>query len=136
MTATTQRDLLIAACAASSGIHAALTPDHVREHTPAGVAFAASAVVLAGLCLALSRQPQSSLPVTGAAVALAGLLAAYALATTTGVPVLHPSPEPADGLGLATKAIELLGLVAALHLLAAGHPVARLTRLLPKGTAT
>ena len=39
------------------------------------------------------------------------------LATTTGFPVLHPEPEPVDGLALATKAIEAVGLVTALSLL-------------------
>ena len=37
----------------------------------------------------------------------------YALAITTGLPVLHPDPEPVDGLALATKAIEAAGLLAA-----------------------
>lgn len=136
MTAVAERDLLIVACAISAGIHAALTPEHAREHAGAGIAFFGSAVVLGGLCVALTRRPQSFHPVAAAAVALAGLLAAYALATTTGVPVFHPSPEPADGLGLATKAVELVGLVAGLRLLAAGRPVVRLTRLRPKGTTT
>jgi hypothetical protein len=39
------------------------------------------------------------------------------LAVTTGVPVLHPEPEPVDGLALFTKAVEATGLAAALNLL-------------------
>ncbi len=36
---------------------------------------------------------------------------------TTGLPLLHPDPEAIDGLALFTKAVELVGLVAAMHLL-------------------
>ena len=135
-TRVVERDLLIVACAVSAGIHAALTPDHFREDAGAGAGFLGATALLGGLCVALTRRPQSRTPVTAAAVALAGLLAAYALAVTTGVPLLQPSPEPADAVGLATKAIELVGLVTALDLLAHGRSVVRLTRLRPKGTMT
>jgi hypothetical protein len=103
--ADTLRDLLIATCAVSAGIHAA-----------AGTAFAASAALLAGLAVALTRGPDSPVLVATAAT-LAALLAAYVLAVTTGVPVLHPEPEPVDGLALFTKAVEATGLAAALNLL-------------------
>ena len=56
------------------------------------------------------------------------------LATTTGVPVLHPEPEPVDGLALATKAIEAVGLVTALSLLRRRPAVPLLIQ--PKGTLT
>jgi hypothetical protein len=55
------------------------------------------------------------------------------LAITTGLPLLHPDPEPVDGLALATKAIEAVGLLTATRLLR--RPVA-LTVPLPKGTPT
>ena len=72
-------------------------------------------------------QPQAAL--------LAGLIVAYGFAVTTGVPVLHPEVEPADRLGLVTKAVELVGLVAALYLAAPpARPALRLARLQPKGT--
>jgi len=131
-----ERDLLIVVCAASAGIHAALTPEHLREEASAGAGFLGATALLASVCVALTRRPQSRTPFAAAAVALAGLLAAYGLAVTTGVPLLQPSPEPADAVGLATKAIELVGLVAALDLLAHGRPVVRHTRLRPKGTMT
>ena len=67
-------------------------------------------------------------------VFLAGLLVAYAFAVTTGVPVLHPDTEPADGLGLATKAVELFGLLSAVRLAWPVRSAGRLTRLQPKGT--
>ena len=42
---------------------------------------------------------------------------AYAAAITTGLPLLHPEPEPVNGLALFTKAVEAVGLVAATELL-------------------
>ena len=109
------RDLAIVACAVSAGIHGALVPAHLAESTAAGSAFAASAVLLAGLAAALTSRPAPSAGAAAAAV-LGGLLAAYALAVTTGLPFLHPEPEPIDGLGLFTKAVEATGLIAATDL--------------------
>jgi hypothetical protein len=132
--ATVAHDVLIASCAVSAGIHAALAPEHLREETAAGVGFLASVLLLASLCVALTYRPGSRLAVTAAGAVLAALVAAYALALTVGVPVLHPDQEPADGLGLVTKVIELVGLAAALQLTVPGRPAGRLTRLQPKGT--
>jgi len=128
------RDVLIVACAISAGIHAALTPEHFREEAPAGAGFLVSTLLLAALCVGLTYRPDSGVAVAVAGAVLAGLLAAYALALTTGVPLLHPEPEPADGLGLATKAIELVGLAVAVHLIATARSAGRLTRLQPKET--
>jgi hypothetical protein len=55
--------------------------------------------------------------VAGAAAVLGGLLISYALAVTTGIPLLYPEQEPVDGLALATKGVEAAGLLAALQLL-------------------
>jgi drug/metabolite transporter (DMT)-like permease len=111
-----ERDLVIIACGISAGIHAALTPDHLEERTAAGVGFAVSAVLLACLAVALTRRA-SPAAIAGSGVVFAGLLASYALAVTTGVPLLHPHPEPVEGLALFTKAVELAGLLGATHLL-------------------
>jgi hypothetical protein len=119
------RDLVILACAISAGIHGALAPEHFAEGVGPGVGFVAAAALLAVLATAITLRPASELALAGAAFVLAGLLASYLLATTTGLPVLHPEPERVDGLALATKAIEAVGLLAA---------VAVHTRL--KGTLT
>jgi hypothetical protein len=111
-----ERDLVIVACAISAGVHAALTPEHWTEGAAAGAGFAVATVLLAVLALALTRSP-SSAALAGAAVLFAGLLVSYGLAVTSGLPVLHPHPEEVDGLALFTKAVELVGLVAATHLL-------------------
>jgi hypothetical protein len=110
-------DIVIIACAVSAGIHGALVPGHFDEGTGAGLGFVAATVVLAGLVVWLTRRPASLAALAAAAATLAGLLASYGLATTTGLPVLHPDSEPVDGLALATKAIEAAGLLAATSLL-------------------
>jgi hypothetical protein len=124
-------DVVILACAVSAGIHGALVPDHFDEGTGAGIGFAAATLLLAALVIWLTLQPANVLALAGAVAAFGGLLAAYALATTTGLPVLHPDPEPVDGLALVTKAIEAVGLLAASSLL--WRP---LTLLQPKGRLT
>ena len=106
-------DVVIVACAVSAGIHGALVPGHFDEGTGAGLGFAAATVALAGLVVWVTWRPASALALTAAAVVFAGLLGSYALATTTGVPVLHPDAEPVGGLALFTKGIEAAGLLAA-----------------------
>ncbi len=126
------RDLVIVACAISAGIHAALAPEHFRESAAAGVGFLASAVILAAVAAALTRRPGSAFLLGAAAATFAGLLGSYALAVTTGLPLLHPEPEPVTGLALFTKGVEAGGLFAAVSSLTAFSPP--LPRL--KGTLT
>jgi hypothetical protein len=126
-------DVVILACAVSAGIHGALVPGHFDEGTGAGLGFVAATLALAGLVVWLTRRPANPSALAAAAVTFAGLLASYALATTTGLPVLHPDPEPVGGLALATKAIEAAGLLAATGLI--WRPLA-VTLPQPKGTLT
>jgi len=114
-----ERDVLIVTCAISAGIHGALVPEHLAEGAGPGGGFLASTVVLTVLAVALSLGAGERAALGGAAV-LTGLIVAYGLAVSTGVPLLHPEVEPVDGLGLFTKAVEALGLAAALTLL--GRP--------------
>ena len=134
MTLTDLRsDLVILACAISAGVHGALVPSHFDESTGPGLGFAAATVALTGIVVWLTSRPASMLALAAAAATLSGLLASYALAITTGVPLLHPHPEPVDGLALATKAIEVAGLLAATSLL--WRRVA-ITHARPKGALT
>jgi hypothetical protein len=127
-------DIVILACAVSAGIHGALVPNHFDEGIGAGLGFTTATVALTALVVWLTRQPASAPALAAAAAVFTGLLASYALATTTGLPLLHPDPEPVDGLALATKAIEALGLVAASSLL--WRHSAAVTLPQPKGTLT
>jgi hypothetical protein len=130
-----RRDVVILACAVSAGIHGALAPEHFEEGTGAGIGFVASTILLAALAVVLTVRPAGTLPLAGAAIVFAGLLGAYALATTIGVPPLHPEPESVDGLALATKAFEVVGLVTAVNLLWR-RPAVSLQLIHPKGTLT
>jgi hypothetical protein len=122
-----RRDVVILACAISAGIHGALVPGHLHESTAAGWAFAVATAILGALAIALTRRPAASAPLVLAAATLAGLFGAYALAATTGLPLLHPEPEPVDGLAVVTKAIEAAGLIAAWSLLHGERAVALAT---------
>ena len=106
------RDLVILTCAISAGIHGALVPGHFADGTAAGVGFATATVSLAALAVAVTLR-LASVVLAASSFLLAGLLLSYALAVTTGLPILHPDREPVDGLGLATKGVELVGLLAA-----------------------
>lgn len=120
-----RRDLVVLACAVSAGIHAALAPAHFAEGARPGIGFAAAAVALAVIVVAMTRRPAATAPLAGAALVLAGLLGSYALAVTVGMPMLHPSPEPLDGPALLTKTVEAAGLVAALSMLGRRRPQRR-----------
>jgi len=125
-------DIVILTCAISAGIHAALVPDHFEEGTGAGAGFVVAAVMLALLAVALTRQT-SQLVLVSTSLVFFGLIVSYALVLTTGVPVLHPDVEAADGLALFTKAVEAAGL------LTAGSLIRRPLLLVlpqPKGTLT
>jgi hypothetical protein len=126
-------DVVILACAISAGIHGALIPNHFDEGTGPGLGFAAATVALTGIVVWLSWQPGRLLAFAAAAATLSGLLASYALAITTGVPLLHPHTEPVDGLALATKAIEIVGLLAATSVL---WRCVAITHARPKGALT
>jgi hypothetical protein len=127
-------DVVILVCAISAGIHGALVPAHFEEGMGAGLGFVGATVALAGLVVWLTWRPASASALAAAALTFAGLLASYGLATTTGLPVLHPEAEPVDGLALATKAIEAAGLLAASGLL--WRPGVAATLPQPKGTLT
>jgi hypothetical protein len=130
-----ERDVVIVACAVSAGIHGTLVPEHLDESMGAGLGFVVATVLFAALAVGLTLGIGSTGLVAAVAV-FAGLLASYGLAITTGLPLLHPEPEAVDALALATKAVELVGLAAAGHLLLRGRAVALPITPRPKGRTT
>ena len=126
-------DVVILTCAISAGIHGALVREHFDEGAGPGVGFVVATILLAALAVALTRRP-TQLVLASAALVFAGLLASYALAVTTGLPVLHPEREATDGLALFTKAIEATGLVAVASLLR--RPTLAVALFEAKGTPT
>ena len=127
------RDLLIVVCGISAGIHAAIAPEHFAEGAGPGIGFVAAAVGLAVFAVVLTLRPPTAATLAGPAVLLAGLIVSYALAVSSGLPVLHPEPEPLHALAVVTKAIEGAGLVAALHLLRLGRSGVVIPFPSPKG---
>jgi hypothetical protein len=130
-----ERDAVIVACGISAGIHAALAPTHFAEGTGAGLGFLGAALLLAALAVALTRR-LSVAALVGTVAVLSGLIGSYGLAITSGLPLFHPEPEPVDGLAAFTKAIEIGGLLVAVHLLWRGRAALALTLPRPKGTLT
>jgi peptidoglycan/LPS O-acetylase OafA/YrhL len=107
---------LLYACGFSAGVHLALAPSHLEQSAPLGVAFAAAAVLLIALALGVFMRPGDPRPLAATTALLVSLLVAYLASRTVGLLGLEPEPEPLDAVGLLTKAIELLGLLAALRL--------------------
>ena len=116
MSVSLRRDVVILACAASAGIHGALAPAHFSEGAGAGVGFVVATGLLAAIAVVLTVRAGET-PLVLAWLTLGGLIASYAFAVTTALPLLHPEREPIDGLAVATKAIEAAGLVASSSLL-------------------
>lgn len=108
-----RRDALVAACAASAGVHAALVPPHLAESPAAGAAFGAAALSLAAVAVGLTLRPHRAVT-AAAAVLLGALVATYVVGATAGVPLLDLRTEGLHGLAVATKVIELAGLALAL----------------------
>lgn len=131
---TIERDVVILTCAISAGIHAALVREHFGESAGAGGGFLASVVLLGAAVVLLTRGPLTTPLLAGVSVVLVGLLVSYLLAVTVGVPLLHPEVERVDGLALGTKAIELIGLLAALELIRNNRPTTTSTLVQSKGT--
>jgi hypothetical protein len=110
-------DVAIVSCAVSAGIHGALTPGHFDEGAGAGAGFLAATALLALLAAAMLVRPESRTAVALAGAVLAGLIAAYGLAVTSGVPVVHPEQEPLESLAVATKLVEVAGVLGAASVL-------------------
>jgi hypothetical protein len=125
-------DGIILSCAVSAGIHAALVPDHFEEGTTVGIGFVAAAALPALIAVILTRRP-SQLALVASILVFTGLIAAYALVLTTGLPVLHPEVEAVDALALFTKGVEVLGLMMTASLIRRPSPR---TLLQPKGRLT
>jgi hypothetical protein len=119
------RLLLITACGASAGIHAALVPGHLAESRTLGLAFMAAVVLLAAAAVALTLRPSPGVALA-AGTLFAGLIFAYVATRVS---------EPVDAVGLGTKAIETVGLVLALAAARAEGPARRGVRLAPLALA-
>jgi hypothetical protein len=103
--ALSRRDAAVAACVTSAIVHGFLVREHASEPLLAG-AFALAVGALAGLAYALTR-PTAGWAPSAAALLFAALLVAYPAVTLA-------RGDGFDALGIATKAVELAGLAAAI----------------------
>lgn len=108
--------LVVFAAAVSAGIHAGLVPEHLAEMPLLGVSFILAVLALTGVGAAVALRPRTQLPASLAALLFGALILAYVASRTTGLPVLEPDPEPVDGIGIVTVAVQLVGALAALWL--------------------
>jgi hypothetical protein len=109
---------LIAVGAVGAGVHAAIAPEHLREWAPLGASFIAAAVLLAAAVAAVALRPDDPRPVAALSVLLAAVAASYLATRLAAIPPLDPERESFDALGICTSAIEVFGLVLAVHI----HP--------------
>jgi hypothetical protein len=101
----TRRDAAVAACVTSAIVHGFLVREHASEPLLA-VPFALATAALAALAYGLTRPAFRWAPPAAAAL-FAVLLVAYPVVTLA-------SGEHFDALGIATKAVEAVGLGASL----------------------
>jgi hypothetical protein len=116
------RHVLAVACLVSGAVHLSLVHGHAATQPTLTAAFVTAGALL-GLIgmLALAGRDVA----VGAALLLGGLIAAYAVDRTVGLPLAESHGEghgATDPLGLATKAIEGVGVGAALVLLRVRDP--------------
>jgi hypothetical protein len=117
MTAASKRDGLIVCCAVSAGVHGALVPEHLREHLPAGIGFVVATATLVAAIIGLTVRPDSWAITATAVCILISLVVSYVVASTNGIPFLHPDVDPIDTLGILTKAVEVVGVALGTQLL-------------------
>jgi hypothetical protein len=110
---------LLGAGAVGSGVHAAIAPEHLREWAPLGASFVAVAVLLAAAVAAVALRPDDRRLVTALGVLLATVASGYVATRFVAIPPLDPERESFDTLGSCTTAIEVFGLVLAVHIHAA-----------------
>lgn len=107
---------LIGAGAVSAGVHAAIAPEHLHEWAPLGASFVAVAILFAAAVAALAVRPDDLRPVAALSVLLATVATGYLVTRLTAIPPLDPERESFDALGICTSAIEVFGLVLAVHI--------------------
>jgi hypothetical protein len=118
MTRLTRIELfgLIGAGAVGAGVHAVIAPEHLREWAPLGASFVAVAVLLAAAVAALALRPDDRRPAAALGALLATVAGGYVVTRLAALPPLDPERESFDALGICTSAIEVFGLVLAVHM--------------------
>jgi hypothetical protein len=116
--------LLVIATVLSAAIHVSVVPDHLEEYRVFGLffVFVAGAQIAWAIAIRVSRS--AVVLATGAALNM-GLIGAWAISRTTGVPIGPDAwmPEPIGGLDVAATLLELLALAGILVLTQRREPI-------------
>jgi cytochrome bd-type quinol oxidase subunit 2 len=107
---------LVGAGAVGAGVHAAIAPEHLHEWAPLGASFVAVAVILAAAVAAVVIRRADRRPVAALSVLLAAVATGYLVTRLVAVPPLDPERESFDALGICTSAVEVFGVVLAVHI--------------------
>jgi hypothetical protein len=107
---------LVGAGAVGAGVHAAIAPEHLHEWAPLGASFVAVAVLLAAAVAAVVIRRADRRPVAALSVLLAAVATGYLVTRLVAVPPLDPERESFDALGICTSAVEVFGVVLAVHI--------------------
>jgi hypothetical protein len=91
-----------------------------------GVAFVVAVVLLIAAAFGAALRPGDRRIGLATAALFAGLICAYVLSRTTGIPLLSTDTEPVDAVGVATNVVQALGFAfAALLVLLRRNPSRR-----------
>jgi hypothetical protein len=107
---------LIGAGAVGAGVHAAIAPEHLHEWAPLGASFVAISVLLAAAVAAVVIRRADRRPLAALSVLLAAVATGYLVTRLVAVPPLDPERESFDALGICTSAVEVFGVVLAVHI--------------------
>jgi hypothetical protein len=125
MAAATQRfEPAVAAALLSAGaaaIHASAAGPHFGEHVVLGALFAVTAVAQAAWAALVLTAPSARLLAAGVAGNV-GVVVAWAMSRTIGLPFGPEPPEPVGAIDLAATSFEVVIVAASVLLLAAGGP--------------
>jgi hypothetical protein len=127
-TSNARPGLLALTLAFSSGIHAALVPEHLREMPPLGYLFIATAAFGALIALALVARPNDARIPRLAALFLVTEIVVWAMFIGLRIPGFTGTPEPVEAIALVCKGAELLGIGLALPLAVGGVSLGRAAR--------
>lgn len=110
-------------------IHVAVIPEHLEEYMPFGAFFVVVTVFQLVWAVAIVVRPSAFVLASGA-LASGAMIAIWAMARTTGLPI-GPEPwtaEPVAALDLMANVLALLILIGSWRLLSAGAPLKILRR--------
>ena len=113
-TDSTRTGLLALTVAVSAGIHAGLSPEHLKEMPRLGDSFIAAALLGTMIAVALIARPDDRRIAALAGLFCLGQIVAWVLFVTIAVPFFPGTPEGFETIALISKTVEAAGVALAL----------------------